>query len=141
MSNKKQKPYLEFGGNVFYINLESILDVIKIDSSEEINNKPTIIVEEKSKKPKSKKKPEPIEETNPYYPTEEEMMLFREMNSGIQIDVSKWEILRLMIEAIMNLHVEVDDKLGIAGLNNSTPIPFKIAFNTLLKYNVLEEEE
>ena len=67
--------------------------------------------------------------------------MLENQGSGIQIDISKWEILRFMIEALMSNHSEIDDKLGIAGLNNNSSIPFKIAFNTLLKYNVLQEEE
>ena len=74
--------------------------------------------------------------------SEEEILeRMSEMSGAVQIDISKWEILRFMIEALMSNHSEIDDKLGIAGLNNNSSIPFKIAFNTLLKYNVLQEEE
>jgi hypothetical protein len=136
MSNKKEKPYLEFAGNVFYVDLNSILEVIKIDPPIPIEN----IVEEKPviKKTKTKK---PVEETKDLLTVDEFNRLLENSNQGIQIDISKWEILRLMIEALMSNHSEIDDKLGIAGLNNNSSIPFKIAFNTLLKYNILQEEE
>ena len=137
MSKKKEKPYLEFGGNVFYINLSSILEAIKIDTIDS-PLPPQLIVEEKVvKKRKSKK----VIESNE--PPQESMNVefLPEFNDGIQVDISKWEVLRLMLDAIMNINIEIDDKLGIAGLNNSTPIPFKIAFNTLLKYDILQEED
>lgn len=134
MNNKKQKPYLEFAGNVFYIDLDSILEAIKIESTPP----PQIIVEEKPTKKSRSKKTQEVKEVF----SEEEMdKMLENQGSGIQIDISKWEILRFMIEALMSNHSEIDDKLGIAGLNNNSSIPFKIAFNTLLKYNVLQEEE
>lgn len=135
MNSKKEKPYLEFAGNVFYIDLNSILEVIKIDPpipvEQPIEEKPV------EKKTKSKK----VQESKELISTDEINMLFDAANPGVQIDISKWEILRLMIEALMSNHSEIDDKLGIAGLNNNSSIPFKIAFNTLLKYNILQEEE
>ena len=133
MNNKKQKPYLEFAGNVFYIDLDSILEAIKIESTPP----PQIIVEEKPTKKSRSKKTQEVKEVF----SEEEMdKMLENQGSGIQIDISKWEILRFMIEALMSNHSEIDDKLGIAGLNNNSSIPFKIAFKTLLKYNVLQEE-
>lgn len=140
MNRKKQKPYLEFGGNAFYIELNSILETIKIDSPMELDE-PQIEVEPKvevksTKKVKSKKlvEPEPISD-------EEILERMSEMGGAVQIDISKWEILKLMLEVIMSNQNEVDDKLGMTGLNNGTSIPFKLAFNTLLRYDILKEEE
>lgn len=137
MNRHKQKPYLEFGGNAFYINLDAILETIRIENQTqpEILVKQSPQVEIKETKSSRKKKiiePEPIVE---------QVETTLDENIGIQVDISKWEILRLMIDAIMHTNTDVDDKLGMAGLNNNTPIPFKIAFNTLLKYNILQEEE
>jgi len=38
----------------------------------------------------------------------------------------------------MMYNEEVDNKMGMVGLNNTT-IPFKIAFNTLLMKGILKE--
>lgn len=136
MNRKKQKPYLEFGGNAFYIELNSILETIKIEPNVEIPE-PLPVVEPKSgKKPKVKKLVEPE-------PSIEEEILegMSDMGGAVQIDISKWEILKLMLEVIMTNQNDVDDKLGMTGLNNGTSIPFKIAFNTLLRYDILKEEE
>lgn len=136
MSKNKQKPYLEFGGNSFYINLDSILNAIKIENDYNIpyQSEEPITPPKKGKGKVSTKKIEEVPESEPF-------QYLDEQSGGIQVDISKWEILRLMMEVVMNMNTEIDDKLGMAGLNNDTPIPFKIAFNTLLKYNIIQEEE
>lgn len=136
MNRKKQKPYLEFGGNAFYIELNSILETIKIEPNVEIPEPPPVLEPKSGKKPKVKKLVEPE-------PSIEEEILegMSDMGGAVQIDISKWEILKLMLEVIMTNQNEVDDKLGMTGLNNGTSIPFKIAFNTLLRYDILKEEE
>ena len=136
MNRKKDKPYLEFGGNVFYVNMTSIIDVIRIDPIEnEIPMMEVLPPQVPVKKSKSKKVVEPE------VPMNEDILFLPDLGSSIQVDISKWEVLRMMIETIMNTHTEIDDKLGLAGLNNNTTIPFKIAFNTLLKYDILQEEK
>lgn len=140
MNRNKQKPYLEFGGNAYYINLDAILDAIKIDNIV-INlpvETPQPLVESKSK---SSRKSKNIEAEPPPAASQEQIEFSVDQNNGIQVDISKWEILRMMIDSIMSSNTDVDDKLGMAGLNNNSPIPFKIAFNTLLKYDILQEEE
>ena len=57
---------------------------------------------------------------------------------GLHIDVTKYEMYREMIGALMMYNEEVDNKMGIVALN-STTIPFKIAFNTLLMKGILKE--
>lgn len=57
---------------------------------------------------------------------------------GLHIDVSKYEMYREMIGGLMMYNEEVDNKMGIVALN-STTIPFKIAFNTLLMKGILKE--
>ena len=138
MNRNKQKPYLEFGGNAFYINLDAILDSIRIDYVDQPPIQELPQPEVTVKKSRKGKKEEPIPSIEPI---NEQSEIIPEQNNGIQVDISKWEILRLMIDAIMNTNTDVDDKLGMAGLNNNSSIPFKIAFNTLLKYNILQEEE
>jgi hypothetical protein len=57
---------------------------------------------------------------------------------SLHIDVTKYEMYREMIGALMMYNEEVDNKMGIVALN-STTIPFKIAFNTLLMKGILKE--
>jgi hypothetical protein len=53
-----------------------------------------------------------------------------------QFSAIKYEITKLMIEVILSEHKELDESLGIRNQNDLS-IPFKIAFNTLLKHNIL----
>lgn len=55
-----------------------------------------------------------------------------------QIDVSKYEMTKFMLEIVFSSGDEIDDKMGIAGLN-SLPTSYKLAFNTLLYHNILKE--
>lgn len=59
-----------------------------------------------------------------------------EDNSDNQFSAIKYEISKLMIEVIMSEHKELDETLGITNQSDLS-IPFKLAFNTLLKHNIL----
>ena len=63
-----------------------------------------------------------------------------DLNGNIHIDVTKYETIREMLGVIMDNNTEVDDKMGVIGLN-SLPISFKIAYNTLIHYDILNEVE
>ena len=63
-----------------------------------------------------------------------------DLSGNIHIDVTKYETIREMLGVIMDNNTEVDDKMGIIGLN-SLPISFKIAYNTLIHYDILNEVE
>tara|TARA_R110002020_G_scaffold68611_4_gene179473 strand:+ start:16122 stop:16436 length:315 start_codon:yes stop_codon:yes gene_type:complete len=54
------------------------------------------------------------------------------------INAPKYEILRLMLDVVLNDNEIVDDTLGIRALRNST-IPFKLTLNTLINYNIIKE--
>ena len=54
-----------------------------------------------------------------------------------QISVTKYEIIKSLIEVLLTEREEVDENLGIHGSKNLT-IPFKFAFNTLLINNILK---
>jgi len=55
-----------------------------------------------------------------------------------QIDVSKYEMTKFMLEIVFTNGDEIDDKMGITGLSN-LPTSYKMAFNTLLYHNILKE--
>ena len=59
-------------------------------------------------------------------------------NIGIQIDVTKYEMYREMIGALLMYNEQIDNKMGMIGLN-STTVPFKLAYNTLLMKGILKE--
>tara|TARA_R100001594_G_scaffold148432_2_gene203634 strand:+ start:304 stop:627 length:324 start_codon:yes stop_codon:yes gene_type:complete len=56
----------------------------------------------------------------------------------IHLNAPKYELIRLLLEIILSENESVDDSLGVRSLKNST-IPFKLALNTLINYNIIKE--
>ena len=59
-------------------------------------------------------------------------------NMGMQIDVTKYEMYREMMGTLLMYQEQIDNKMGMVGLN-STTVPFKLAYNTLLMKVILKE--
>jgi hypothetical protein len=57
---------------------------------------------------------------------------------SLQINIFKYEIIKMCLDRLLNEYDEVDDGIGGFGGNN-TNASFKIAFNTLIKYEILIE--
>jgi hypothetical protein len=58
----------------------------------------------------------------------------------LEINIFKYEILKSCVERILNEYVENDEELGEFG-SNGLSISFKIAYNTLIKYEILIAED
>lgn len=56
-----------------------------------------------------------------------------------EIDMAKYETIRVLFEVILSSQEEVDDDLGIDRALNKLPLPFKLSFNTLLEYGIIKE--
>ena len=56
---------------------------------------------------------------------------------GQQFSLIKYDILKIMIEVVMSEREEIDNNLGVIKTNELS-LPFKLAFNTLLKYNIIK---
>ena len=61
------------------------------------------------------------------------------MKDEKQIDSTRYETLRLMLDIILSYDIEIDDSLGFKRGVNKMPINVKIAMNTLIEYGVLTE--
>ena len=57
-----------------------------------------------------------------------------------EINIFKYEILKVCLERILNEYQEVDDNLGPFAEEHLS-VSFKFAFNTLIKYKILIEDE
>jgi len=57
------------------------------------------------------------------------------------IDVTKWETTKVMIESVLNEQGPVDEAMGYGKLSTQLSIPFKLSFNTLLKYQIIKEDD
>jgi len=56
------------------------------------------------------------------------------------IDVTLWETTKVMIESVLTESTPVDEQMGYQQLSKQLSIPFKISFNTLLKYKIIKED-
>jgi len=56
---------------------------------------------------------------------------------GQQISIVKYETIKMMLEVILTEQEEMDENLGIHNSKNLS-LPFKIAFNTLLRYSIIK---
>jgi len=54
------------------------------------------------------------------------------------ISVVKFETIKMMLEVVLTEREELDNNLGIRGTSKSLSIPFKIAFNTLLRHGIIK---
>jgi hypothetical protein len=65
-----------------------------------------------------------------------------EINSGLEINVFKYEIIKMCLERVLSEFQErnEDEDIGIFALSDVN-ISLKIAFNTLIKYNILIEDD
>lgn len=59
-------------------------------------------------------------------------------NENQHISVIKYEMIKIMIDVVFSETEEVDDKLATRGAEKLN-IPFRLAWNTLLRYKLLEK--
>jgi hypothetical protein len=55
------------------------------------------------------------------------------------IDVSKWEIIKVLIETTLNENGIIDESMGIKKLESQLSIPFRLSFNTLIKHKLIKK--
>ena len=60
-----------------------------------------------------------------------------ESSDEMTINIVTFDILKMMLEVVLTERDEVDENLGIRSAEKLS-IPFKVAFNTLLRYNILK---
>jgi len=54
-----------------------------------------------------------------------------------QINVVKFEAIKMMLEVVLTEREEIDNNLGVVTSENLS-LPFRIAFNTLLRYGIIK---
>lgn len=60
---------------------------------------------------------------------------------GKEIDGAKYDLLRMMVETLIDYDDESDTSMGAERALDKTPLSYKIAFNTLYNYGILKEKE
>jgi hypothetical protein len=63
-----------------------------------------------------------------------------ESDGSIEINIFKYEIIKMCLERLLNDVQEIDEEMGVFA-QNDTSISFKIAFNTLIKNQILIEDD
>lgn len=117
---------LEFGGVIYYLDLEEFEKVITINRTEPNNN---VIVTEVRE----------IKDDKGQVISIEKKEITSERNR--EIDATKYEVIRLMLDVLMELTTETDESLGVDRALDKAPLAHKLAFNTLYNYGILKEEE
>lgn len=59
---------------------------------------------------------------------------------SLEINIFKYEVIKMCLERVLNEFDESDEEMGLFAQKDTT-ISFRLAFNTLVKNNILIEEE
>ena len=108
----------DIAGEEYYFDLKSISDFVKIDEEESKSIEDLLT---KEKNPKGEGEEEPIDLQGP------------------MVDMTKWDLTKAMIESILNENGIVDEGMGITKLGEQLSIPFRLSFNTLIKYKLIKK--
>jgi hypothetical protein len=116
---------IDFGGTIYQLDLDKLSEAIKLEDS---NTNEEII--EKIVRVYKNEKGE-ITGT-------EEVTTSRER--GIEYNTTKYDMLRTLIEIVLDdTESDVDTTLGVDSYLDKQPLSFKMAFNTLLEYEIIKE--
>jgi hypothetical protein len=66
-------------------------------------------------------------------------VLTKHFLKGKEIDATRYEMIRFLVEIIFGNNEEFDDTLGLDRALSNTSIGFKISFNTLLHMGIIKE--
>ena len=115
---------LEIGGVAFYIDFDSIESILTSKDDD-----------------LSAKQVEETETKTTYIAggVEKTEVTVKQYHKGREVDLSRYDTYRMLIEILLTYNEEIDDTLGTEMALQDATIPFKIAFNTLVKYGVLKE--
>jgi hypothetical protein len=116
---------IEFGGTIYYIDLEAMDKTVnkELPSGDIKTKELKTYLDENGK----------IVSAEIYEHTTERTA---------EVSAAKYDFIRLLLEIVMDDDPdETDATLGPDRILDKTPLSYRIAFNTLLKYGILKEEE
>jgi hypothetical protein len=116
---------LEFGDSVYYLDLKSFDKAITL--SEYGKNKMSVDKEIK----------ETLNEEGKVVMTE---IYEKTTSNSKEIDGAKYELLKTLVEFIIDYSDDSDDTLGADRALQQMPLGFKIVFNTLLNEGIIKEK-
>lgn len=117
---------IEFGGVTYYIDIDALQKVVI----------------PKGVKPSDKVKTSDIKTVT----NEEGKIVGTETiesirERGIDIEIVKYDTVRLLLETVIDYNEDVDDSMGADRALEKTDLSFKLAFNTLYHYGIIKEKE
>ena len=115
------KSYLDVGGKVFTINMTKLGVALH-------NDEPRTGIEK-----------EEIKHYGESGNKVESTIKTKEFDKGLEINAPKYNLINICLETVFSERDEVDDGLGFERAMKETSFSFKLAFNTLLDYGILEE--
>jgi len=111
----------------YYIDLDKISEFIRIEPSlDEMLTIPS---------KKSEKIDEEVFENNGEFISGE---IHDIENQRMMMDVAKWEVVRALLESLLNENGIIDESMGIKKLESQLSIPFRLSFNTLLINKIIK---
>jgi len=129
---KEEEPsdLFEIAGVKYYFDLDQLTQFIRIEKPESVDD---ILGEAKK---------ELVKNTEDSEDSENEELVEPELEGYSQIiDITKWETTKVMIETVLTEQGPIDEAMGRTKLSNQLSIPFKLSFNTLLKYQIIKEDD
>ena len=106
--------FFDIAGNEFYFDLDNISDFVRINEKEPKN----LNTSEEDKEDKEN----------------EELTEFQ----GPLIDMTRWDLVKVMIETILSENGIVDEGMGSTMLGSQLSIPCRLSFNTLIKHKLIK---
>lgn len=61
------------------------------------------------------------------------------VSNAQMMDVAKWEVVKALLESLLNENGIIDESMGIKKLESQLSIPFRLSFNTLLKHKIIKK--
>jgi hypothetical protein len=117
---------IEFGGVFYSLNLDAFSKAIKLGDS----------------KPNDKITFKTVETTTIQDSSDSVKITESTSERGFEVDSAKYELIKTMIEIIMDdVDIDADDTLGADRAFDKFNLSYRIAFNTLLSYGILVESE
>jgi hypothetical protein len=105
----------DIAGNEFYFDLDEISDFVRIEERS-VNDLEELLNNSEEKKENN----ETIEPQGPL------------------IDMTRWDLLKAMIETILSENGVVDEGMGSTMLGKQLSIPCRLSFNTLIKHKLIK---
>jgi hypothetical protein len=115
---------IEFGGILYFLDIDALENTIKVKGSD----------------PKELM----VDTTTIAHYDSDGLLTHSEITQtsterGREIDATKYDLLRMCIEVLIDYNDDTDDTLGADRALEKTPLAYKLAFNTLLNYGILKD--